>query len=368
MEEHDNICPRCKSKDTKITNYSDGEIVCSMCGYIYEIEFIDEHTEKRIFSKNYSSKYIPNRDIPRTSAIPSTYYFGDPNDIQFLGHKKKKFHDREKEKLICLDEKEKKIIKRNAELNKVDYELRKICNFFDISKMIYEATKELAIKLYEYGKIHIRSNLRSKLVLGLLINYTLKNKTNQCFSKEEICDYFQCDIEAVKKEINNISPFLENCNTISVSDENIIDNKEDKVNNYLAELHNNISFLIKKTKIKLITSIGDSYEIIACYIQNNIFNIEVIPPICLAGASMIFCIKLYKIQFTVVYKRKDIFDESYCMETPEEEMKLINYIAKKCSSGIKADKLKSVYEKMKKYKNVLENNDKFKDYLNNLLL
>ena len=28
----DNLCPRCKTKDTKITNYSDGEVVCSRSG------------------------------------------------------------------------------------------------------------------------------------------------------------------------------------------------------------------------------------------------------------------------------------------------------------------------------------------------
>ena len=368
MEENDeNICPRCKSKDTKITNYSDGEVVCSMCGYIYEIEFIDEHAEQRIFTKNCSSKGISNKDISRTSTAPSTYYFGDSTDIQFLGQKKKKYHDKEKEKFLFVDEKEKKILKKNSELNRIDYELRKICNYFNISKMIYEATKEEAIKLYEYGKIHIRSNLRSKLVLGLLINYTLKNKTNHCFSKEEISDYFQCDIPTIRKEIINISEILKNSNNISVTDENIVDNKETKINNYLMELQSDINFLIKKTKIKTITSIGDSYEIIYWYIKNNIFNIEVIPPICLAGASMIFCIKLYRIQFTVVYKRKDILDESYSMETPEEEIKLINYISRKCSSGIKSDKLKSVYERMKKYKNILENNEKFKDYLNNII-
>lgn len=40
--------------------------------------------------------------------------------------------------------------------------------------MIYESTKAEAIKLYEYGKINIRSNSNWKLALGLLLNYTLK--------------------------------------------------------------------------------------------------------------------------------------------------------------------------------------------------
>ena len=371
----ENICPRCKAIDTKVTNYSDGEEVCSQCGYVYDIEFIDEHAEQRLFSKNCSSNGFSNKDISRTSAAPSTFYFGNSDEIQLLGRKKNRnLFNKEKRNNninIC-SEKDKKILKRNSELNKIDNELRKICNFFNISKMIYEATKEEAIKLYEYGKIHINCSSRSKLVLGLLINYTLKNKTNRCFSKEEISDYFQCDIETIKKEAFKIFQILQNSNTISMEEANMnninnINEKENKLNNYLIELQKDISFLIKRTKIKLITSICDSYDIIYLYIIGKKFDIEVIPPICLAGGAMIFCIKLYKIQFLIKTKNKERLDESYSMESPEDEQKLINYIAKKCSSGIKPDKLKSVYEKMKKYKNILENNDKYKDYLKNLL-
>jgi hypothetical protein len=270
------------------------------------------------------------------------------------------------------NEKDKKSIKKNSELNKIDMELRKICDYFNISKMIYEATKEEAIKLYEYGKIHIRYNSNWRLVLGLLINYTLKNKTQSCFSKEEISNYFQCDIDTIKKEAFKIYQILQNSNTITIEDnnqkENMAVNKENKLNNYLLELQKNISFLIKRTRIKTISGITDCYDIIYEYIINNIFNIEVIPPICLAGGSMIFCIKLYKIQFIIKNKNKEVLDKIFSMNTPEEEQKLINYIAKKCSSGISTDKLMSVYERMKKYKNLLKNNDKFKDYLDNLSL
>ena len=321
----ENICPRCKAKDTKITNYSDGEEVCTQCGYVYEIEFIDEHAEQRIFSKNCSSNGFSNKDISRTSAAPSTFYFGNSDETQLLGKKKNRnlFNKEKKYSNISIcSEKEKKILKRNADLNKIDNELRKICNFFNISKMIYEATKEEAIKLYEYGKIHINCNIRSKLVLGLLINYTLKNKTNRCFSKEEISDYFQCDIETIKKEAFKIYQILQNSNTLYIEESitnNINNNEiENKLNNYLMELQKDISFLIKRTKIKLITSICDSYDIIYLYIIDNKFDIEVIPPICLAGGAMIFCIKLYKIQFLIKTKNKERLDENYSMDSPEE--------------------------------------------------
>ena len=87
----DNLCPRCKTKDTKITNYSDGEVVCSQFGYVYEVEFIDEHTEQRVFSKNCSSFGCANKDLSRISAPPSTYYFGNSDETTFLGKKKINF-------------------------------------------------------------------------------------------------------------------------------------------------------------------------------------------------------------------------------------------------------------------------------------
>lgn len=372
--EDKNICPRCKGKNTKVTKYNEGEVVCTECGYIFELEFIDEHAEERFFSKQCSSYGFSKKDISRTSSAPSTFYFGNSDETKLLCHKKRanfenKIRNYFSDNNLC-SEKDKKSLKKNLELCKIDKELRKICEHFNISKMIYEATKEEAIKLYEYGKIHIRANSNWKLVLGLLINYSLINKTQSCFSKEEISGYFQCDIDTIKKEASKIYEILQNSNTITLLENNQKDNKtlnkENKLNNYLLELQKNISFLIKKTKINTISGITDCYDIVYIYITNNIFDIEQIPPICLAGGCMIFCIKLYKIQFIIRNKNKEVLDKTFSMNTPEEEKQLINYIAKKCSSGISTDKLIAVYKTMIKYKKLLTDNDKFKDYLGNL--
>ena len=368
----DNICPRCKNKDTKITKYSEGEVVCVECGYVFETEFIDEHNEERFFSKNCSTNGISNKNLSRTTAAPSTYYFGNIEDNnQLLGRKKKLNNENNTNynNKNLINEKEKKILKKNAQLNKIDLELRRICDFFNISKMIYEATKEDAIKLYEYGKIHINSHQKSKLPLGLLLNWNLKNKTNSCFSKEEIANYFECNFRNIDDEGAKIYDILLNINTISMENnqkENLEINEENKLNNYLCELQKSISFLIKRTKINKITGICDSCNIAYLYATSKIFDLEVIPPIGLAGGSMIFCIKLYDIQFLLSNKSKERSDENYSMTNKEEEKKLICYIAKKCGTGVKPDKLRTVYEKMRKYKKVLENNDRYKDYLVNL--
>ena len=365
-------CPRCKVSNTEIVDYKSGEVVCSKCGFVFDEELIDEHNEQRIFSKTCSSNGYSNKDISRTSLPITSYKFGEDNEIKLIGKKTKNIFYKKTYKYKNnkeLPEKEKKILKKENDLNKIDYELKKICTYFNINKMIYQASKEEIIKLYDYGKISIRSN-NWKLILGLIINYTLKNKTENCFSKEEIINYFKCDINTLKKESIKIYPFLTNNATIlekKEENQNIINiNNENKLDKYFNQLQKDIYILINKTKIKTITGISDSYDIISIYINNNIFNIETIPTICLAGGSLIFCVKLYNIQFSVINKNKNILDESYSMINNEEEEKLINYIAKKCGTGINKDKLKAVYNRMIKYKNILSDNNKYKNYLDNI--
>lgn len=366
-----NTCPRCKGENTKIIDYKCGEIVCCQCGFVFEKEFIDDHNEQRFFSKNCSANGFSNKDLSRTSGPISTYKFGEDNEVKLIGKKiknnkennfyKNKYNHKNKD----LTEKEKKILKKESDLTKVDSELKKLCNFFDIKKAIYEMTKSEIIKLYDYGKINIRSP-SWRIILGLILNYTLKTETEYCFSKEDIINYFKCDFETLKKESAKIFPFVTKNSKIlqnGGTKDNIKLNSENNLFKYFTNLQEDILLLIKKIKIDTFTGITDSYDIISFYIKKNIFNIDVIPTICLAGGSLIFCIKLYNIQFTVTYKRKDVLDESYNMNTPEEEEKLINYIAKKCGTGINADKLRAVYLKMIKYKNILCDHEKFKNYL-----
>ena len=370
-----NKCPNCKGINTRITDHREGRIVCSQCGFVFDFELIDEHNEQRYFTKNCSSNGISNKDLSRTSGPISSFKFGgDLNEIKLIGKKTKNNWENKKYKYSNelknknLNEKEKKILKRDIELQKIDNELKKISDVFNINKMIYEAAKEEVIKLYDYGQISIRSS-SWKLILGLVLNYTLRIKTSFCFSTEEITSYYKCDLETLKKITNKIFPYLTNSSQILQNEEEskIINlNSENKLEKYYSQLQQDVYLLINKTKIDSITGICDSYDIISIYISRNIFNTEVLPSICLAGGSLIFCIKLYDIQFVVKNKNKDKYDDEYNMNTPEEEKKLICYIAKKCGSGINPDKLKAVYQKMVKNKIVLSDNDKYMDYLDNI--
>jgi len=372
-------CPRCNSENSQIVDYAQGEIVCSQCGLVFDLHLIDEHNEQRFFSKNCSSNGISAKELSRTSAPINTFNFGDDsNEIKLIG-KKTKFSNENKKynnyfgnnnnnNKKNLTEEEKKMLKRQKELKQIDYELKKLCSYFNINKMIYEATKGEVIRLYEYGQIKMKSKFW-KLILGIILNYTLKLKTSKCFSKEEISGYFKCDINILKGKVNDILLYLSKAPQISQNGEeskSINLTSENKVDIYLSQLKEDVDSLIRSTKIKTITGIEDSFDIISIYINNNIFNIEAIPSICLAGGALIFCVKLYNIQFTITTKNKNVLDKSYNMNTPEEEQKLIYYIAKKCGSGINADKLKAVYMKMIKYKNVLSDKENYLDFLDNL--
>ena len=369
-----NKCPRCNNENSQIIDYNQGEVVCSQCGLVFDLRLVDEHNEQRFFSKNCSSNGYSAKDISRTSGPINTYNFGDDsNEIKLIGRKTKYNRENKKYNYINnnnknLTEDDKKTMKKQKELKQIDYELKKLCSHFNINKMIYEETKKETIRLYEYGQIKIKSKFW-RIILGLILNYTLKIKTSQCFSKEEISNYYKCDINILKNKANDIFLYLSNASKISQNGEEgkTIDlTSENKTDIYLSQLQKDVYFLIAKTKIQTITGISDSYDIMKIYINNNIFNIESIPSICLAGGALIFCVKLYNIQFTIMTKNKNILDQSYNMNTPEEEKKLIFYIAKKCGSGINEDKLKAVYLKMVKYKNVLSDKDNFSDFLDNL--
>ena len=116
MDPAKDICPNCKSENSKIIDYKQGDIVCGQCGYIFEQEFIDEHCEQRFFSKTFSSKGISNKELSRVEAPTNTlkfnHDFNNGNNNKFLGKKtKNKDYNDNNGKTKFMDEKEKKLIK-----------------------------------------------------------------------------------------------------------------------------------------------------------------------------------------------------------------------------------------------------------------
>ena len=52
------ICSRCKSKDSIITDYENGELVCNQCGLVYEERIIVDEDEKRTFADDNGDNQI----------------------------------------------------------------------------------------------------------------------------------------------------------------------------------------------------------------------------------------------------------------------------------------------------------------------
>ena len=50
MKSDENICPKCGSRDSQVTDNRSGEIVCQCCGLVFEERIIDDTYEKRSFS------------------------------------------------------------------------------------------------------------------------------------------------------------------------------------------------------------------------------------------------------------------------------------------------------------------------------
>lgn len=382
-------CPRCGGKNSQVTIHQDGEIVCTDCGFVYIEKYIDETPEERKFTQNFTSYGGSNKDLSRYDIPDSAYSGGFVSGVNLIGCKRgiklnnkwKKFENN-----FC-NEEDKKAFQRSKDLKRIFYELNKISSSFEIPKVITESAKEQAIKLYDFGKILLRNNSGWQLILGLLINFSLKNITQCCLSIEDISKYFKCDLEFIKKQAGKIYKFLENSKTISLIEKEFISNTDIKINskkninsgpnsqednkkkerdNYLAQLNKETTLLIKKTRINTLSGISNSFGIAKIFIEKGIFNIEAIPPISLAGGSLIFCARLYCIEFIIKTKSKEKYDETYSTKNEEEIQKLIAYVAKRCGTGIKKEKIKNIYEIFIKYQSILKDNLKYAKYLINL--
>ena len=50
MTSDENICPRCGSRDSQVTDNRSGEIVCQCCGLVFEERIIDDTYEKKVLA------------------------------------------------------------------------------------------------------------------------------------------------------------------------------------------------------------------------------------------------------------------------------------------------------------------------------
>jgi len=248
---NDTICNRCRAKNSIITNYESGEILCNQCGLVYEEGIIVDKYEKRTFQDES----------------------GD-NQIQRVGPPSNPVYDNEcGTNLIIRENGKTKYIKTYSKASKIQRNFSRIQHFLSqaqVFQSMIEQTKEI------YYKIAEKQNMQGRRINDIIIGiyYYVCRKNDSAKTIKEISNMFNITERKIKKAINSIKSYIEEPKT-----ENQLNNIE---KNYIQ------TFLegdINRYNLKMLT-----YEIISNFNNNGI--LEGRTPKTIAGLSLYLSCKL----------------------------------------------------------------------------
>lgn len=247
----DIICNRCKSKNSIITDYKSGEMVCNQCGWVYEEQIIVDEYEKRTFQDDSGDNQI-HRVGP-----PSNHSYGNEFGINLM------IREKGRTKLIKSYSKYSKI---QNNFSKIQYLLSQA----QISQIMIEETKDI------FGKISKKMNMQgrkiSNIIIAIYYYVCRKNYTAKTF--KEISKMFNVPESKIKNAFNSIKFY-------------IVESKEEKQLNEIEKdyIQEYLEGDIKRYNLKMLT-----YEII-----DNIYNCGILEgksPKTIAGLSLIISCKL----------------------------------------------------------------------------
>ena len=204
----DNICPRCKACDSKVTDARLGEIVCQNCGLVFEERIIDDTYEKRQFNNENGGNKGESRiggPMKAGEGVGSNLIIYDKNGQARRARGGNATYNQTP-------------IERNFE------EIEKILGNQDIKKSLIEDTKDMK------GR-----NLKTMICAMYFI---ASRKANLSKSFKEISKMFNIEEKRIKKAYNYIKTVVVN----SLSPEQL----NDTINNYIR------SFVKKMEKIILL--------------------------------------------------------------------------------------------------------------------
>ena len=261
---NDNICTKCKAKNSIITNYEYGEIVCNQCGLVYEEAIIVDEYEKRTFQDESGDNQIQRVGPPTNPAL-----------------------DKEcGTKLMIRENGKTKIIKSYSKYSKIQKNFYRIQHFLSqaqVAQSMIEQTKEI------FAKIAENKNLQGKninnLILGIYYYVCRKNDMSKTF--KEISNMFNVTERVVKRAFNSIKSDI-----LEPKDANQLNNIE---KNFIQ------TFLegdINRYNLKMIT-----YEIIDNFNKGAI--LEGKSPKTIAGLSLFLSCKLLNDN---LYDNKDFYN------------------------------------------------------------
>ena len=210
------ICSRCNSKDSIITDYESGELVCNHCGKVYEERIIVDEYEKRTFEDDNGDNQIHRVGPPEK---PS---FGNECGTNLL------IRDKGKTKVI-------KIYSKFTKIQKNFIRIDKFLSSYDVEELIREEAKEI------YDKLAKNMNMQGRNLNHIFIGiyYYVSRKLKMARTIKEIALKFNVTERVIKRAFNSIKrdivepPKEDDNNEIIETEKNHIRTfMEENVNNY----------------------------------------------------------------------------------------------------------------------------------------
>ena len=230
----DDICERCKARNSLVLDFQNGEKVCRNCGLVAEDRIIDDTYEKR----NFGSENGGNRSESR---IGGPMKAGEGANLGSNLIKMSKDGSATKAKTGGGSFNQSPI-ERNYE------EITKILSNKDVSKNVIEETKNIYGQVIKELKMKGR-NFRA-MICAMYFIASRKKKMSKSF--KEISSMFNVDETKIKKSYNYIKSVVVSCMTP--------EQLNDTLDNYIRTFcdSNNEGYEYKKLAIQIAKNINES--------------------------------------------------------------------------------------------------------------
>ena len=249
------ICSRCKSKDSIITDYENGELVCNQCGLVYEERIIVDEDEQRTFADDNGDNQIHRVGPPEK---PS---FGNECGTNLL------IRDKDKTKVI-------KTYSKFTKIQKNFIRIDKFLSSYDVTAPIREETKELYCKLAK--NMNMQGRNLNHIFIG--IYYYACCKLNMAKSIKEIALKFKVTERVIKRAINSIK-------------KDIVDPSKEDDNNEIIEIEKNYVRTFMEANVKAYEVKMIAFKIIKNINKNKL--LEGKSPNIVSGLSLLIAYELF---------------------------------------------------------------------------
>ena len=224
------ICSRCKSKDSIITDYENGELVCNQCGLVYEERIIVDEDEQRTFADDNGDNQI-HRVGP-----PEKPFFGNECGTNLL------IRDKGKTKVIKTDSKPTKIEKNFIRIDK-------LLSSYDGTGLIRKEIKGIYEKLAK--KMNMQGRNLNLIFIG--IYFYVCRQLNMAKSIKEIALQFNVTERVIKRAINSIKKDIVDPSKEDDNNE-IIETEQNHIRTFIGKNAN--AYEVKKLAYKIIKNIN----------------------------------------------------------------------------------------------------------------